>query len=257
MIPEININKKNNILLFIPTYNECENIEKLIEEININFVNCDILITDDNSPDGTGDILKKLTLKYFNLNISFRPKRMGIGSAHKQALFVSKKMGYDFLITMDADFTHDPKDINLLFKQIKENGIVIGARFKNKNSLEDWDLFRIFLTKLGHFATKRLLLLPYDSTAAFRVYSLKNIPIELYKLISSNNYDFFFESLIIFNLLNFKIKEVAFKFPSRRLGKSKMRLKYVFQSIIKLFILSLKIRFFRKNILKQIKNIHE
>ena len=242
--------KNSNVILFIPTYNEKENIENLIREIFSLYDNFDILVLDDNSPDGTKDVVKKLIKTFKNLNLIVRDNKLGIGSAHKQGLVFAKKQQYKLLITMDADYTHQPLEIKLLINKIYSGDIVIGTRFINKDSLRDWSLYRIFLTKLGHILTKVLLRIPYDSTGAFRVYKLQKIPYDIIEIISSNNYDFFYESLKIFDLAKLKIIEVPIKLNYRTLGSSKMEFKHIIDGLINLFLLSFKIRKIKYEILK-------
>lgn len=223
----------DRLLIFIPTYNEKENVKEMVRQINSTNLELDLLFADDNSPDGTGKILNELKKEYKNLLVVHREKKMGIGSAHKFGIKYAYDNNYDYLITMDCDFTHSPSDITKFLKE-KDYDVVVGTRYKDKKSLEDWNLYRRFLTKLGHFLTKTLLSLEYDATGAFRLYNLKKIDSEIFDKVKSNGYAFFFESLFFLNLKGYKIKEVPIILPKRTYGSSKMSFLEIFKSLKRL-----------------------
>ena len=226
---------KNNLLIFIPTFNERENVLKIFHKIYKLFPFASILFIDDNSPDGTGKILSKLSGKYSNLHVIHRPSKLGIGSAHVQAINWAYDKKFKNLITMDCDFTHRPEVISDFIKNSVNFDIVIGSRYIKNDSLKSWNLYRKFLTNLGHFLTKSVLRLPYDATGAFRLYKLDKIERTFLNIIQSNKYAFFFESLFILHRNNFRIKEIPINLPSRVYGHSKMSLN---DAINSLFILS-------------------
>ena len=234
------LQKKNINLLFIPTYNERENIEILLNQILDLKYSFDILIIDDSSPDKTYDFLKKKYnhLNYFN--IKKRNKKSGVGSAHIDAIKIAYSSGYEKLITMDADLTHKPSDIKFLLNKSYECDIVLGSRFYLKDSLEDWNFFRKSITNMGHILTKYLLGIPYDATGAFRLYNLINIKENDFNHIKSNHYDFFYESLVLLHQKKYSIKEVPIKLPSRTYGNSKMSFIQLLNSFFKIFYLSIK-----------------
>lgn len=229
----------NKLLIFIPTYNERENVEEMVEKIFNNNFDFDLLIADDNSPDGTGDILEELKKKYPKLIVMHREKKMGIGNAHRFGISYAYENGYNFLITMDCDFTHNPEDIPLFLKYKEEYDIVIGTRYQNEDSLKDWNIYRKFLTRLGHFLTKYLLAMDYDATGAFRLYNLKKLDKTVFDKVRSQGYSFFFESLFFLYLKGYKIKEVPIVLPKRTYGHSKMTFKEIFKSLSMLFRLFL------------------
>jgi dolichol-phosphate mannosyltransferase len=214
----------HEMLVFVPTYNERENVELLYKRIlNLN-LDIDILFIDDHSPDGTGRILDEMAQKDKNLKVIHRRGKLGIGTAHQEGIRYAYEQGYKTLITMDCDFTHPPELIMDLIKNSHEADIVVGSRYVLDNSLEGWNLYRKSLALLGHFLTKVLLKMPYDATGAFRLYRLERVPVEGFDLVTSKGYSFFFESLFIFNLNKFKIRESAIKTPIRAYGHSKMRI---------------------------------
>ncbi len=229
---------KNSLLVFIPTYNEKENVERLYHDLQSLNLPIDILFMDDNSPDGTGKILDDLAAKNTNLFVVHRRGKLGIGSAHFEGINWAYDQGYKQLITMDCDFTHPPVYIHDLLKVGKNYDIVVTSRYMQKDSLEDWGLFRKFLTQLGHFLTKNLLQLHYDATGGFRLYDLEKIPQGLFGLVQSKSYSFLFESLFILNFNKHTITEIPIKLPKRTYGHSKMRLSdamFSFRYLLSLF----------------------
>lgn len=226
-------------LVFVPTYNERENVEKLIEDIQSLNLDCIMLFMDDNSPDGTGRILDELSLKHGNLKVLHRPGKLGIGSAHREGILWAYNNEFKTCITMDCDFTHPPEYIPELIKMSDSSDIVITSRYLQKGSLSDWNLFRKTLTLLGHFLTHRLLKMKYDATGAFRLYRLDRVPKHFINMVSSNGYSFFFESLFILDFNKYRIKEIPIVLPSRTYGHSKMRFSDAFGSLKFLFIIFL------------------
>ncbi len=228
---------ENNLLIFIPTYNESENIHiiySLLKNVRIS-EKFDILFLDDNSPDGTGKIIDDLSLKDQSVFVVHRQGKQGIGSAHAVGIDWAYKNGYKILITMDCDLTHSPDYIADFYKAGKESLIVVGSRYLDKDSLKTWNFFRKSLTKLGHFLTKYILGMPYDASGAFRLYNLEKIPQGVFQLIKSKSYSFFFESLLILYLNKFSVKEIPIKLPKRTYGNSKMNIKDAWVSLKFLF----------------------
>ena len=157
----------NNIIIIVPILNEKRNIEILFKKLNTINIGFDLLFIDDNSSDGSREIIKNLVKNNQNINYIFRPKKMGVGSAHKDGFIWAYKKNYKIIITMDADGTHDPKYIKFLIEELKNCDIVITSRFLKKNSLENWPLQRIFLTRARHVLISLLLLISYDASGAF------------------------------------------------------------------------------------------
>lgn len=234
------------ILIFVPTYNERENAAKLAEELQSLNLDCSILFMDDNSPDGTGQILDELSIKYKNLKVLHRSGKLGIGSAHREGLSWAYDNGFKICITMDCDFTHPPEYIPELIKLSESCDIVITSRYLQKGSISDWNLFRKTLTRLGHFLTHTLLKMEYDATGAFRLYRLDRVPKHFLGLVSSNSYSFFFESLFILDFNKFRIREIPIVLPSRTYGHSKMRVADAFGSLKFLVIIFLNTLFNRE-----------
>lgn len=222
----------NRRLVFIPTYNERQNIQPLYNAIQNLNLDLDLLFLDDNSPDGTGHILDEIQKQNARVFIIHRPKKLGIGSAHKQGIDWAYKNGYQQLLTMDADFTHNPKYIPKLFSALNHYDIAIGSRFLMKNSLKNWSFIRKILSKMANFLTTVALKCPYDTTCAYRAYRLDRMDANHFASLKSTSYSFFFESLQKFKYDHYKITEIPIHSSARACGSSKMSFGDAFKSLI-------------------------
>lgn len=241
---------RNAIVIFTPTYNEAENIRSLLEQLIELRLPADILVMDDSSPDGTGDIVSEMARGHPNLRLRTRAGKEGIGSAHLAALRQAKSEGYTYLVTLDADFSHKPQDIPRLLELMEDYDVVVGSRFQRETSLQGWNPYRRFLTHLGHFLTTTLLRLPFDASGGLRLYRLDRIPGALLDRIESREYEFFFESLTLLHLSGLKIGEIPVDLPARTYGHSKMRLRHMVRGLLRLFRLALKLAATRSRLRK-------
>ena len=230
----------NNIIIIVPILNEKENIDILFNKLTATNIVFDLLFIDDNSSDGSREVIKNLVKKNQNINCIFRPKRMGIGSAHKDGFVWSYKKNYKIIITMDSDGTHDPKYIKFMIEELKNFDMVITSRFLEKNSLQDWPLLRIFLTKLRHLTISLLLSMSYDSSGAFRCINCQKITLSDLILAKDDGYSYFWESVFILHRKKYRITQIPINLPFRIYGSSKMRMKDIFFSIYYLMIVFLK-----------------
>lgn len=224
------------LLIFIPTYNEAENARPLGCELSALNLDADILFCDDGSPDGTGEIIDRLSEQFSHIKAMHRKGKLGIGSAHQEGIRYAYEHGYETLVTMDCDFTHQPVDVERLLQVARRSGrpVAIGSRYLKNNSLPGWNIFRRSLTHLGHFLTTKLLRLPHDATGALRVYDLKRIPRALFERVRSDGYSFFFESLFVLHRNHFLIEEMPIALPARTYGSSKMSLRETGRSALRL-----------------------
>ncbi len=229
-------------LIFIPTYNEINNIDNILKKIRNLYPDIDILVIDDNSSDGTVSFLKSLSDK--KISHIIRKKKDGIGSAHKDGINYAYNHEYNFLITMDADGTHEPESIETFIKLMDQFDIVNTNRFIKKNSLIDWPLTRKIFTYTRYYLNKILLGVSLDSSGAFRSYNLKKIKKEHLIMASGNSYSFFWESLFILKEKQYKIFEIPINLPYRKNGSSKIKLNDIILSFILIIV------FFFKRILK-------
>lgn len=229
------------ILVVTPTLNESKNIAKLIKKIfNVN-LKLSLLIVDDNSLDGTRKKIIFFKRKFKLLNYIFRPRKLGIGSAHKRGIKWAIENNYDYCITLDADLTHNPILINKMINLSKKNSfhIVSTSRFKLSKSLKSWPALRIFITKLRYFLVRLLLKTNLDSSGGFRCYNLNTIKKKHFFLSKNNSYFFLIESLYYFEKLKYRIHEIPIVLPYRLYGSSKMRLIDILNSLL----LLIKLRF--------------
>jgi dolichol-phosphate mannosyltransferase len=213
-------------LVIIPTYKEKENVEKIIEAIIGLNQGFHILIIDDNSPDGTADIVKSLVPKYLgNLFLEERSGKLGLGTAYIMGFKWGLKRGYQYLIEMDADFSHDPKDLQRLYEACKNNGadISIGSRYVRGGKLENWPFSRRLISKSGALYTRLITWMPIqDPTAGFVCYSNSVLTAMNLDLIRFVGYAFQIEMKFVAWKLGFKIIEVPITFRDRLFGASKM-----------------------------------
>ncbi len=212
-------------LVIIPTYKEKENIEALVKTISSLSIPFDILIIDDNSPDGTASVVKNLQSENKNLHLIERPGKMGLGSAYKTGFKWALENGFDYIFEMDADFSHNPDDLVRLYKACNDDGadVAIGSRYVSGVNVINWPLSRVLMS---YFASIYVRLITgmkiMDTTAGFKCYRkevLENIHPEQ---IKSKGYGFQIEMKFIAWKLGYKIVEVPIIFTDRRLGSSKM-----------------------------------
>ncbi len=237
---------RNEILLFTPTYNEAENIRLLLGQLLELGLPADILVVDDNSPDGTGDVVAEMQRVNPNLKLLRRPGKQGIGSAHLSALRYAIAEGYPVVVSLDADFSHKPEDVPRMLEMKDRFDVVVGSRFQRESSLKDWNPYRRFMTHLGHFLTKTLLQLPYDASGGLRLYRLDRIPVSLFERIEARDYAFFFESLTLLHLAGLRIGELPVDLPARTYGHSKMRIEHMVGGLLRLFRLAAKLAVTRR-----------
>lgn len=232
---------EKKILIFTATYNESENIEVLIKDINNLSLNLDLLIVDDNSPDKTWEIIEKSDYKK-NINLIKREKKLGLDTAHKTAYNYSIKKKYDYLITMDADLSHDPKVIPSFLKELEKNPFVIGSRYMEGGSCE-MKGFRKLISFLGNKFIKIVFNFKCDEfTTSFRGFNLKKLSKFDMNKISSKGYSFFMETVYEIHKSNYKIKQIPIHFANRERGKSKIPKVEIFRTLLNL----IKLKLFKK-----------
>ena len=231
-----------NILVIVPTLNEKNNIIILLKKLKLTKILHDILFIDDNSKDGSQEVIKKIAKKNRNINYIFRPKKLGIGSAHKEGFVWSYKKKYKIIVTMDADGTHDPKYMKFMIQKLQRSNydVVTTSRFLKKDSLKNWPLFRIILTTLRHIAISFLLFMPYDASGAFRCINCRKVKLKDLILTKQDSYSYFWESLFILYKKKYKISQIPIQLPYRKLGSSKMQIKDMIFSLYYLMIVFVK-----------------
>ena len=222
-------------LVFTATYNEAKNIEQLIAGIKNNCKYADILIIDDNSPDGTGVLLKKIEQENNNLKVVIRDGKLGLDTAHKFAYEYALSNNYQYLITMDADLSHNPEEIPTFLEKVYDNDFVLGSRYMTggKNKL---NLFRFLLSFFGNKLIKYLLSLKCtEFTSSYRAFNLKKMKDFHMEKINSKGYSFFMETIYQINKQGFKIVEIPIIFEVRLQGVSKIPKVEVFRTLLNIF----------------------
>ncbi len=245
-------------LVIIPTYNEKNNIEKLITTILAYKENYDILIIDDNSPDSTGEIVQSLINKQAikRVFLKKRPQKLGLGTAYIQGFQFAIQQKYDYIFQIDADFSHSPDDLHSLYTQTQcqDTHITIGSRYINGISIINWPIQRLLLSYFAgvyiRFVTRMHIMDPTSGFVCFRREVLEQIPFEK---IRFKGYAFQIEMKFITLLYGFNITEIPIIFTERTIGKSKMSNNIVLEAFlgvlsIPLLHLPKLIKKFRKNL---------
>lgn len=213
-------------IVIIPTYNEKENIENIIEVVFSLSKDFDVLVIDDGSPDGTGDIVKRLQQKYpSSLFLVERQGKQGLGTAYIAGFKWSLERDYEYIFEMDADFSHDPNDLLRLYSACHDEGadMAVGSRYVTGVNVVNWPMGRVIMSyyasKYVKFITRMKI---HDATAGFVCYKRKVLQtIDLDK-IRFKGYAFQIEMKYTTHTLGFKLKEVSIVFVNRVLGESKM-----------------------------------
>ncbi len=215
-----------NKIVIIPTYNEKENIALIIAAVISLNAGYHVLVVDDGSPDGTADIVKQLMERHPNqIFIQERSGKLGLGTAYIHGFKWSLRNGYDYIFEMDADFSHNPKDLENLYKACATGGadVAIGSRYVPGGKVENWPFDRHFYSKGGALFTKIVTWMPInDPTAGFICYSRKALESIDLDGIHFIGYAFQIEMKFACWKLGFKIKEVPITFIDRKVGVSKM-----------------------------------
>ena len=212
-------------IVIIPTYKERENIEAIINAIFSLPLRFDILIIDDNSPDGTAGIVKELQKTHPNLHLLERPSKMGLGTAYIAGFKFALEKGYDFIYEMDADFSHDPKDLLRLYKACHDDGadLAIGSRYISGVNVVNWPLSRVLMSYFASIYVRFVTGMNIkDTTAGFKCYRREVLEKIRKYHIRSVGYGFQIEMKFTAWKLGYKIVEIPIIFTDRRLGSSKM-----------------------------------
>ncbi len=219
-------------IVIIPTYNELKNIQNLIPIINSSYPDLDILIVDDNSPDGTAKFVKELSEKDKRIKLIEREGKMGLGTAYATGFQYALFNDYECVIQMDADFSHDPKEIKKMLEYIKEYDLVIGSRYITGVNVVNWPMMRLLLSYFANVYTRIITGLPVmDCTGGFKCFRKEVLAaIDLTK-IKSNGYSFQIEMNYFAWKKKFSIKEFPIVFVDRVEGHSKMSKKIVREAI--------------------------
>jgi dolichol-phosphate mannosyltransferase len=234
------MNDSKKALVIFPTYNEKENIERIIGAVLPQDPRINVLVVDDNSPDGTGLIADKLAKDNPRISVLHRERKEGLGKAYLAGFKWGIDRKFDYIFEMDADFSHDPIYLPDFLKAIEENDLVLGSRYISGVNVVNWPMGRLLLSYYANAYTRIITGLPVrDATGGFKCFrreTLEAIPLEF---IKSNGYIFQIEVSMRIWKKGFRIKEIPIVFTDRQHGVSKMSKKIVREAIWKVWYLRL------------------
>lgn len=221
-------------LVVVATYNELENIKPLVDQILANAPGCHVLIVDDNSPDGTGEMARQMASADARIEVLGRPGKLGLGTAYLAGFHYALDHRYQRVVTMDADFSHHPRYLPAILARATEPGvdIVIGSRYVSGGGVEGWPLFRRVLSFAANtFARVMLGLRTHDNTGAYRCYSRKVVEeLELDSVVS-HGYSALIELIWHCQRSGHRFAEVPITFVDRELGVSKVSRSEIFRGL--------------------------
>lgn len=226
------------IVIVLPTYNEAENLPKLVSALFSLPLDLAVLVVDDHSPDGTGAVADALANRHpGKVVVMHRAGKLGLRSAYIEGFHRAFELGAEAIVQMDADFSHDPAVLIEMAKRIASNDVVIGSRYVRGGSLaRRWPVWRKALSAFGNFYARTLLGFPlHDVTTGYRMWrreALQKMPLDR---IRSNGYIFLVEMAYVAFLMGFRIAEVPIHFADRRWGKSKMSLRIQLEAAIRIW----------------------
>lgn len=226
---------ENNYLkafVIIPTYNEKDNVRPLATAVLAQHPDLQILFVDDNSPDGTGSIIDDLVAVNDRIHVMHRSGKLGLGSAYREGFKAALSMGADYLIEMDADFSHDPGMLSLFLAAIKESDLVIGSRYLNGVSVVNWPIRRLILSYFASVYTRLITGLQVsDCTSGFKCFRRSTIEAIDLAHVTSDGYSFQIEMNYRCMEKGLRISEIPIIFIDRHSGSSKMSGKIVREAV--------------------------
>lgn len=228
-------------LVIIPTYNEMENLPELIPIVLSQDDSIDILIVDDKSSDGTAQYVLEQQKSNSRLHLIQRERKLGLGTAYIAGFRYALANGYDYIFEMDADFSHEPKEIPHFLKAIEENDLVLGSRYIDGVRVLNWPMKRLLLSYFASVYTRIITGMPIkDATGGFKCFRRKVLESIDLDNVRSNGYSFQIEMTFKAYKKGFKIKEIPIVFMDRVKGKSKMSKKIVREAVLMVWKLRLR-----------------
>lgn len=219
-------------IVIIPTYNEKDNIVKLIKKINGINSDVHVLVVDDNSPDGTAELVKQEMKSNEKIHLIERPGKMGLGTAYVDGFRYSLERKFDYIMEMDADFSHNPEEIPNFLNEIENHDLVLGSRYIKGVNVVNWPLRRLLLSYFANTYTRLITGLPVkDSTGGFKCFRAEALRKVNLDNVKSNGYSFQIEMTYRLWKLGASIKEIPIVFIDRTEGISKMNKSIVYEAI--------------------------
>jgi dolichol-phosphate mannosyltransferase len=211
------------VLVVIPTYNEADNIRSITDRVRRAVPSVDILVADDNSPDGTGTIADELAVADDHIFVLHRAGKEGLGAAYKAGFAWAKNKGYDAVVEMDADGSHAPEELSLLLDQLRDHDAVLGTRYIAGGSVHNWPMRRLVLSRGGNIYIRMALGMPFrDATGGYRAYRMPVLDAINVDTVASTGYSFQVELAWRAYRQGFRVTEVPITFTEREHGVSKM-----------------------------------
>jgi len=227
-------------MVVVPTYNERDNIGRLVREILAQDDGIDVLIVDDNSPDGTGEIVDTIVAESSRVHVIHRAGKLGLGSAYREGFKYALEKGAEYIVEMDADFSHDPKMLPAFFQKIKDYDLVIGSRYLNGVSVVNWPIRRLILSYCASVYTRIVTGLRIsDCTGGFKCFRRTVLESIALDKIKSDGYSFQIEMNYRCVEKGFRVGELPIIFIDRHAGSSKMSKKIVREAVIMVWKLKL------------------
>ncbi|MFA6468662.1 MAG: polyprenol monophosphomannose synthase [Bacteroidota bacterium] len=218
-------------LVIIPTYNEAPNAEKIITEVLQQSDMVDVLIVDDNSPDGTAAIVQKMMETNPRIHLLQRERKLGLGTAYVAGFKYAIQHKFDFVFEMDADFSHNPKEIPIMLSKMDQCDVLIGSRYIKGVNVVNWPMKRLILSYCANIYTRVITGMPvHDATAGFKCYKRKVLETINIDSLRSNGYAFQIETNFLAWKKGFTLMEMPIVFVDRRVGVSKMNKKIVYEA---------------------------
>jgi len=228
-------------IVIIPTYNELNNVQRLVPELRQLYPDLDILIVDDNSPDGTGDYIEELGKTDNKIHLIERKGKLGLGTAYVAGYKYMLENNYDIAFQMDADYSHDPREIKNFLKMIDKYDLIIGSRYLNGVNVINWPMQRLLLSYFANKYTKFITGLPInDCTGGYKCFKREVLQAINLDAIKSNGYAFQIEMNFKAWKKGFKLGEIPIIFLDRVEGTSKMSKKIVREAIYRVWELRLR-----------------
>ena len=219
-------------IVISPTYNECKNVQSLIELILGKYPEFHLLIVDDSSPDGTANKVKELQADYSNLHLEERPAKDGLGTAYIYGFKWAIEREYDRIVQMDADLSHDPNDVPHLVNLLDEHDLIVGSRYVEGVSVVNWPIRRLMLSYGANLYSRVITGMPIkDSTGGFKAWRREVLEELDLNAVRSQGYSFQIEMNFRTWCKGFRIKEVPIIFVDRTIGESKMSKNIVYEAI--------------------------
>ena len=226
------MNNGQKALIVIPTYNEAENLEPLVEQIQALPVRLDLLVVDDNSPDGTGEIADRLAASLPTVHVMHRTGKQGLGTAYIAGFRWALGRDYAYVLEMDCDFSHHPRYLPTFLERIQDADLVIGSRYVPEGGTPDWGLVRRLISAGGNFFARTMLgLHTHDCTGGYRCYrraTLERVP---WDEIGLQGYGFQIGAVYHVERMGGQVAEFPILFADRTVGRSKMSIGIVFEAM--------------------------